>query len=288
VDGQQQERIEDAVGAWFDALEARHLADLRQVEVTRALRALSSAYVERRDRLSHGAALDGAGKRAAFALFYGPLHFLLAREIVRAVEPADTHTWGRGGFSPEAENPPRPRLDLIVDLGCGTGVAGAAWALQCGPGARVLGIERHPWAADEARWTCRTLGVAADIKCTDVARLRLPSRASGIVAAYTVNELPPEIRERLLRELLAAHDRGTRVLVIEPIAKALAPWWPSWAEAVRAAGGREDTWRFPADLPAVTRRLDRAAGLDHRELTGRSLYLPGRIPKTVAHEEAPS
>jgi SAM-dependent methyltransferase len=259
-----------AADAWFDALEARHLADLRPVEVTRALRALSSAYVERRGRLSHGAALDGAGKRAAFALFYGPLHFLLVRAILREVEPAPAPT------------------ELLVDLGCGTGVAGAAWALRCGPGARVLGIERHPWAADEARWTCRTLGVAADITCTDVARLRLPSRASGIVAAYTVNELPPETRERLLRELLAAHDRGTRVLVIEPIAKSLAPWWPSWADAVRAAGGREDTWRFPADLPAVTRRLDRAAGLDHRELTGRSLYLPGRIPKTVAHEEAPS
>ena len=163
-----------------------------------------------------------------------------------------------------------------MDLGCGTGVAGAAWALACGPAARVLGIERHPWAADEARWTCRTLGVAADIRCGDVARVRLPSRASAIVAAYTVNELPPDTRERLLRELLAAHARGTRVLVVEPIAKSLAPWWPSWAEAVRAAGGREDTWRFPIELPGITGRLDRAAGLDHREVTGRSLYLAGR------------
>ena len=283
---------EVAVRAWFDALEARHLANLRQVEVTRALRALSSAYVERRDRLSHGAALDGAGKRAAFALFYGPLHFLLAREIVRAVEPAAPDIRGRGGVSPEGENPPRPQVgelaDLLVDLGCGTGVAGAAWALHCGPAARLLGIERHPWAADEARWTCRTLGVAADIKCTDAARVRLPSRASGIVAAFTVNELPAETREGLLRELLAAHNRGARVLVIEPIAKSLAPWWPSWADAFRTAGGREDIWRFPADLPDITRRLDRAAGLDHRELTGRSLYLPGSRPKTAAPEEASS
>ena len=253
----------DAAGAWFDALEARYLADLRPVEVARALRALSSAYVERRGRLSHGAALDGAGKRAAFALFYGPLHFLLVRAILREVEPR--------------ENPPRPQVgaseNLLVDLGCGTGVAGAAWALSCGPATRVLGIERHPWAADEARWTCRTLGMAADIRCGDLARVRLPSRASGIVAAYTVNELPPDTRERLLRELLAARVRGTRMLVIEPIAKSHAPWWPSWAEAVVAAGGREDTWRFPLDLPGITGRLDRAAGLDHSEVTGRSLYL---------------
>lgn len=241
--------------AWLEALEARHLADLRPVEVARALRALSSAYVERRDRLGHGAALDGAGKRAAFALFYGPLHFLLVQAILAQIEPVA-----------------RP-AELVVDLGCGTGVAGAAWALHAGTRGRVLGIERHPWAADEARWTCRTLGVPADIRCGDVARLRLPARASAIVAAFTMNELAAEVRQRLQRELLAAHVRGARVLVVEPIAKSLAPWWPAWADAVRAAGGREDTWRVPVDLPGVTARLDRAAGLDHRELTGRSLYL---------------
>src|SRR5262245_58859924 len=35
---------------WLAALETRHLANLRVSEVTRALRALSSAYVERRHR----------------------------------------------------------------------------------------------------------------------------------------------------------------------------------------------------------------------------------------------
>src|SRR6266511_1038147 len=35
---------------WVSELEKRHLADLRIAEVTRALRALSSAYVERRHR----------------------------------------------------------------------------------------------------------------------------------------------------------------------------------------------------------------------------------------------
>ncbi|MEK6630947.1 MAG: hypothetical protein AABY89_09460, partial [Acidobacteriota bacterium] len=93
---------------WLTALEERHMADLRPAEVSRALRALSSAYVERRDRLGRGAALDGAGKRAAFALFYGPLHFLATREIVRALGIAD------------------PAPGVITDLGCGTGAAGAA------------------------------------------------------------------------------------------------------------------------------------------------------------------
>src|SRR5262245_47178738 len=104
-------------GTWLQALEARHLADFRLVEVTRALRALSSAYVERRQAIARGGALDSAGKRAAFALFYGPLHFLAVRHIVRSLDA-------------------RPRGD-ILDLGCGTGTAGAAWALEHDPPSRL-------------------------------------------------------------------------------------------------------------------------------------------------------
>jgi len=248
----------DPAAAWLGALEARHLADLRPAEVGRALRALSSAYVERRERLARGAALDGAGKRAAFALFYGPLHFLIVRAIVRAVDAA------------------APPLDLIADLGCGTGVAGAAWTLECAPHPRVFGIERHPWAADEARWTCRTLGLDAEVRCGDLSRVRVPARASALVAAYTANELPDDARAALLREIVGAHTRGARALIVEPIARSAVPWWPGWAETFRAAGGREDEWRFPIGLPGITGRLGRAAGLDHRELTARSLYLSNR------------
>src|SRR5215210_1390656 len=66
----------------------RHLANLTLAETARALRALSSCYVERRSKLAAGGALDTAGKRAAFALFYGPLHFLVTREVVRALHTA--------------------------------------------------------------------------------------------------------------------------------------------------------------------------------------------------------
>ena len=92
---------------WMTALEARHLAELTFPEVSRALRALSSAYVERRARLGQGAALSGAGKRAAFALFYGPLHYLILRHIASAIaargESLASHRDGRGA--------PRARRD---------------------------------------------------------------------------------------------------------------------------------------------------------------------------------
>jgi hypothetical protein len=78
----------DAFVAWLASLETKHLRELTFREVSRSLRALSATYVERRHRLVEGAALSGRGKRAAFALFYGPLHHLLVAHIVRALPSA--------------------------------------------------------------------------------------------------------------------------------------------------------------------------------------------------------
>ena len=217
---------------------------------------MSSLYVERRDRLLRGNALDGAGKRAAFALFYGPLHFLIVREIVEALAAAD------------------PTMRRVVDLGCGTGAAGAAWALAAGGRAGVSGIDASGWAIEEAQWNARALGVSATFRRGDLVDARLGAAGEGIVAAYTVNELPDRSRDALLTGFLAAHGKGSRILVVEPIAKRPVPFWPAWQEAFCAAGGRADTWRFPAAFPERMKLLDKAAGLDHRELTARSLWLP--------------
>src|SRR5215213_5096369 len=131
----------DIFTEWLSALEERHLANLRVPELTRALRALSSAYVERRHKVAAGATLESAGKRAAFALFYGPLHLLTVSHVVRAL----------GAEAPAPAS--------ILDLGCGTGVAGAAWALCAGSTPFVSGVDRHPWAVEESRWTYRELGL---------------------------------------------------------------------------------------------------------------------------------
>jgi hypothetical protein len=249
----------DPVDRWLAALEARHLADLRSSEVVRALRALSSWYVERRGALSSGRALDGAGKRAAFALFYGPLHFLLVRHVVQALG---------------AE---LPRGTTLVDLGCGTGVAGAAWA-RCSPphDVRLVGFDRHPWAVAEAAWTWRTMGLAGHARAAGLDRARWPRDARAIVAAFTVNELGDDLRARVQAQLLEAVQGGASVLVVEPLARGVAPWWAAWTDAFATAGGRADEWRVRAELPELVRRLDRAAGLDHRELKGRTLYVRGR------------
>lgn len=240
--------------AWMAALERRHLADLRVAEVTRALRALSSAYVQRRQAIASGAPLDSAGKRAAFALFYGPLHYLAVTEALRALDAG-------------------PPPSSILDLGCGTGAAAAAWAVERpdGPPPAVHGIDRHPWAAAEARWTYRHFGLAGHARTGDLTRVPRLGAGHGAIAAYVLNELAPGLRDRVLRALLSASGAGAPVLILEPVSRAIAPWWESAVRMFAETGARADEWRFAVELPPIVQLLDRAAGLDHRELTVRTL-----------------
>ena len=240
---------------WLSAVESRHLRDFTFSEIRRAVQALSGIYVERRSRLAAGAALGTAGKRAAFALYYAPLHFLIVRAVVRAL-----------GL---AAHPP----SLIIDLGCGTGAAGAAWALECDPKPRLVGLDRSPWAAAETRWTYHTLGLAGQTRVSSVERADLRGPGQVFIAAVTLNELAEPARARLRDRLLEAHRRGVSSLIVEPIARRDLSWWEDWSAAWREAGGRDDVWRVPADLPESLRLMDRAAGLDHRELKARSLWL---------------
>jgi SAM-dependent methyltransferase len=233
-------------------LEERHLADLRFSEVTRALRALSSAYVERRETaLAAHKALDGAGKRAAFAMYYGPIHFLLVQHIVREL-----------GVT--------PNRGTVVDLGCGTGVAGAAVASSVTPALHVLGIDTHPWTLDEARFTYKAFGLHADVRRGDAARTRFPSDTSFVVAAFVVNELKEADRAVLLQEFIRLKAGTIRLLIVEPISTRISPWWPEWLAAL---GGRADEWKVRVDMPPLVKRLAKAAGLRPEVLTARSLLI---------------
>jgi hypothetical protein len=249
------ESFRSSLDAWLAALEARHLANLTRSELTRGLRALSSLYVERRGRLASGSALDGAGKRAAFALFYAPLHFLTVTQIVHSLD-ADARA-----------------IERVIDLGCGTGAAGSAWALGCDRPATVAGVDRHPWAVDEANWTYRQLGLRGRAIIGDAAKPIETRGRSGVLLGYLANELPSEKRSALLGHLEHTIKRGAAVLVIEPIARSVTTWWTEWTRTLGAQGARADEWRFPAALPTLLHEIASGAGLDPRELTARSLYV---------------
>ena len=87
--------------------------------------------------MAGGAAFDGAGKRAAFALYYGPMHFLLVREIVRGLCP-----------SPRPPPHPRPRLRHRARRARrgrsrrGRGPGSRAWTATAGPSRRRAGPTR--------------------------------------------------------------------------------------------------------------------------------------------------
>lgn len=251
--------------AWLEALQQRHRSALTTAEFLKAVRALSARYVERRSTLGERSPVDSPGKRAAFAAFYTPLHLITVRAIVRAL------------------GAPSPRR--IVDLGCGTGAASAAWALEAAAPPHLLGIDRDPWALEEARWNWRQLGLRGETRRGDVLRTcerMLQQRSliagTGVVAAWSLNELADEARARLLPLLLELARRGAALLIVEPLAGAATRWWPEWDTAWRAEGGRSDSWRFDPELPPSLRALDESAGFRRDALTAKSLWI-GRLTR---------
>jgi len=166
----------------------------------------------------------------------------------------------------------------LLDLGCGTGASGVAWAGACVKPPRIVGIDRHPWAVQEAAATYHAFGLSAlgaTSRQGDVATAKLP-RPASILAAFALNELADAGREALLTRLIeraTSPGGGDRVLIVEPIAGFVARWWNTWRQAIEKAGGRADEWRVRVELPPIVAKLDKAAGLNHRELKGRSLYI---------------
>ena len=244
----------DAFDNWIEKLFERWMGELTHQEVARALKALTQDYVQRRTRL-RGKALEGRGKQAAFALYYAPRHFVIVREVLRALGTAAT------GESPMT----------VVDLGCGSGVAGAAWALHSG--GNVVGVELDPEILREAAFTFKDLGIrGGGVRC-HLAKYRWPKPPVGIVAAFTINELEEKDRERVWAELEKQVKGGSRVLIVEPLATRIAPWWQDWVERVRSLGGRADEWHFDVELPERVHLLGKSAGLKPERLGARTIWI---------------
>lgn len=241
---------------WLRALEARHTAELSFQEIRKGIQALSRRYVDRRLERGPNGLLDGRGKRAAFALFYTPLHLITVRRIVEALAPDEA--------APE----------MLLDLGCGTGAGAAGWSLAASHPPQVRGVDLHGWAIDECRWNWRTLGLRGAPRRGDLARFEPgPAGRLGIVAAYAMNELQEDVRQGWLQRFTSEATRPGRLLIVEPIGRRMTPWWDQWAETLIDAGGRADEWEFREELPEPLATLEHAAGFRHSGLKARSLWL---------------
>jgi SAM-dependent methyltransferase len=259
--------LEGAVRAAYDVWQERAFArfspPLTFAEIRKGLQALSLLYVERRGEGDLAArSLDGDGKRAAFACFYAPLHFLTLFHALR-----------------ERELGPVSR---VVDAGCGTGASGAAVAHAIAartgkPAPELLGVDRSGFALGEARRPAADLGLRAAWKRGALPRA-LPALRSGdlVCLGWCANELPEAARNAVGETLLAAAERGAGVVVAEPLATGVTPWWRDWVAAFAEHGGASFEARFRLALPPRVKHLDKAAGLDHQEIGARVLCVPAR------------
>jgi hypothetical protein len=250
-----QNPASDRTGRYLAALLHRHLADLKFSELTRALRALSAGYVEKREEGGPGRALDGRGKRAAFALYYGATHFLAARALIREFDLAFAS----------------PTRSTILDLGCGTGVCGAAWALESTGPARVVGADRSSFALHEARWTYQTLRLQAETSRSITETLHSIRRPEGVVIGWTLNELDDERRSLIAERVRPWVLKGSRLLVIEPVSKRVTPWWDEWTARFPKERSSVLEKRLRLDLPPKIALLARSAGLGTEATVVRAL-----------------
>jgi SAM-dependent methyltransferase len=246
--------IEARFQAWIAAAAGRE--PLRFPEIRKGVQALSARYVEGRKAGGVGAgAFGGAGLRAAFASFYAPLHFLTTFAVASTL-PVSFRTG----------------LARVVDLGAGTGAVGAALALAAG-GAEVLALDRSAWALGEARHTFAAFAVSGRTR-----RVELPagvprlSTSDLVAAGWLLNEGGPALRARLGGVFARALREGARVLVLEPLARGVSPWWDDFAAELAPAGAASALMKWTIERPDWIARLDAAAGLDHREIGARVLW----------------
>ena len=247
-----------AFDAWLEATVARHTADLEFKELRKGAQALSWLYVERRAGADLAArAVDGRGKRAALATYHAPLHFLATQHALARIGPSRLGPVRR-----------------VFDLGCGTGAAGAAAArmLDCSD---VVAVDRSGFALSEARHTYAAFGLLARTKRALLPEATPRAAAGDLwVLGWSVNELDASARDEMGARLVGALERGVRVLLLEPLAGGVSPWWPQWCAALGAHGVVDFESKQRIVQPEWIARLDRAAALDHRVNGARVLAGP--------------
>lgn len=256
---------------YLEALQDRHLKDLKFSEVTRALRALSAGYVEKREEGGVAKALDGRGKRAAFGLYYGTTHFLAVEALIQELGLG----FNGGEIKLDGQRSKHLSNIQILDLGCGTGVCGAAWSLGSSRPTNVLGVDRSSFALHETRWTYNTLRIQGDTSRSISETLDAIRPPHAIVLGWTLNELDDARRDLVGERIAPWVARGSRLLIVEPISKRVTPWWDDWIKRFPLDRCVVAEKRLRLDLPPKIALLARSAGLGTESTAIRVMYSLG-------------
>src|SRR6185503_913147 len=110
-----------------------------------------------------------------------------------------------------------------------------AWSLEFERPPALVGVDRNAWALEECRGTYRALRLEGATRNADVRKFAIPPK-HGVIAAFTINELDDESRDRFLAHFLQTPTAGSPVLIVEPIARRLARWWDDWAARFKSSG----------------------------------------------------
>jgi len=250
--------------AWLEAAVARVGSELEFREIRKGVQALSSLYVERREGADLAArAIEGRGKRAAIACYYAPLHFLTAHHALERI--------GAARLGP---------VRAICDLGCGSGAAGAAAALAFESRPAIEGVDRSGFLLGEARRTWSAYGLSGRAQRGRLpAALPRPTAGALWLLGWSANEMDEGARAAVLAAAADSLAAGASLLVLEPLAAPVSPWWKEWTERLSPRGVEEQIVKLRVALPEWLARLDKASGLDHQVLGARVLagpFVPGR------------
>ena len=89
---------------------------------------------------------------------------------------------------------------------------------------------------------------------------------------WLVNELEATEREELLGALLRSVEAGAKLLLLEPLAGGVSPWWSEWEPRFAGAGVAAGQGKWKVDRPAWVEQMDRASALDHRSVGARYFF----------------
>jgi SAM-dependent methyltransferase len=257
VDLKLPEPVAPGFERWVASNRERALETLTFAEIRKGAQALSSLYLERRGagRVAERS-VEGRGKRAAFASYYAPLHFLATAGVLQCIG-AD---FLKG-------------VTRVHDLGCGTGAVGAAVVAFAPERVDVSAIDRSGWALAEAKRSYQAFGARARTRRGILPR-DLPRKSSDedlFVLGWFANELASDERDALFAALLRHLEGGARLLLLEPLAGGVSPWWSEAVAFFESAGVRAGPEKWQIERPDWIAQLDRATLLDHRSVGARYL-----------------